>query len=55
MKKNSFIKGLLYVLTMIEQKAANNNTTYEEQLKADAHWIVNSQIDTGEIYWKPTT
>ena len=43
------------MVTMIEQKAANNNTTYEEQLKADARWIVNSQIDSGEIYWKPTT
>ena len=42
-------------VTMIEQKAANNNTTYEKQLEDDARWIVNNQIESGEIYWKPTT
>lgn len=39
------------VVKWIEEKAAGNNITYEQQLNADALWIIKNNINTGEIYW----
>ena len=36
----------------IEEKAVTNNMTFEQQLEADARWVINYQIDQGEIYWE---
>lgn len=39
------------VVKWIEEKAADNNITYEQQLNADALWIIKNNINTGKIYW----
>lgn len=39
------------MVTMIQEKAANNHMTFDEQLDADARWIIRYKINTGSIYW----
>ena len=33
----------------IEEKAQKNGKTFEEQLRADARWIINRKVEKGEI------
>ena len=37
------------LMEMIKEKADANGWSIEEQLEADARWIVNDQINRGEI------
>jgi len=37
------------VVKEIEEKAQKNGKTFEEQLRADARWIINRKVEKGEI------
>ena len=37
------------MVKQIEEKAQNNGMTFEEQLRADARWIINRKVEKGEI------
>lgn len=54
--KESLVKSMMEdmrhkpsLMEMVKEKAAANGMTIEEQLEADARWIVNDQINRGEI------
>ena len=40
------------LMEQIQQKAKENGITIEEQLRADACWIINDKIQKGEIVWE---
>jgi len=43
------IRGNAQLMESIREKAAANGISVEEQIHADAAWIVNYQIEQGEI------
>ena len=56
--KESLVKSMMEdmrhkpsLMEMVKEKAAANGMTIEEQLEADARWIVNDQIKRGLVVW----
>ena len=46
------IRNKPVLMEQIQQKAMENGKTIEEQLRADARWIINDKIQKGEIVWE---
>lgn len=40
------------MVALIQEKAQKNGKTFEEQLQADARWVINDKIQRGIIVWE---
>ncbi len=46
------LRGKPLRIEQIKEKAKKNHKSFEEQLEADARWVINDKMQKGEIVWE---